>query len=128
MDPLRLPLNSLAFFWAWKHITYNENLMPYPLISSSFTTRNLQTIESKQAKNQNCNVQYSMHLVWERWVLNVIDMYGDDLFYLKISSSYSLPTVKVKYVCCASEYAVLSKAKKAQVYHVYVQEIWIKIK
>lgn len=53
-------------------------------------------------------------------------MYGDDLFYLKFSSSYSLPTVK--YVCCVSEYAVLSKAKKAQVYHVYVQEIWIKIK
>ena len=39
-------------------------------------------------------------------------MYGDDLFYLKFSSSYSLPTVKVKYVCCVSEYAVLSKAKK----------------
>ena len=55
-------------------------------------------------------------------------MYGDDLFYLKFSSSYSLPTVKVKYVCCVSEYVVLSKAKKAQVYHVYVQEIWIKIK
>ena len=72
MDPLWMPLNSLAFFWARKHITYNENLMPYSLISSSFTTRNLQTIESKQAKNQNCNVQYSMHLVWERWELNVI--------------------------------------------------------
>ena len=41
-------------------------------------------------------------------------MYGhrDDLFYLKFFSSYSLPTVKVKYVCCVSEYAVLSKAKK----------------
>ena len=35
MDPLWMPLNSLAFFWAQKHITYNENLMAYPLISSS---------------------------------------------------------------------------------------------
>ena len=39
-------------------------------------------------------------------------MYGDDLFYLQFFSSYSLPIVTVKYVCCVWEYTILSKAKK----------------